>query len=383
MTNNEGRSLDLVEIVLLLYRWRGVLFRNLLITAIVSAAITLVLPKWYKANTLLLPPKESTVSNPLGVTSTLLRSVTQGARIPGLGGEGQAYSYLAILKSRSAMEAVVRHFNLFKEYDIPDSLMADAVEELTGNVNFEIKEEGTILIEVADRSPEQAADMASYFVEQLNDISTRLGVQEAHDNMEFIGKRVQSVRDELRASEDSLVAYQEKSGFIISVDPNSSGLSAIAELYGMKAKKEIEIGVLERTVLQDNELLRQAKVELQEIDQKLDKIPQTGIASLRLYRSVVINQKILEYVLPLYEQARINEQKDVPVILVLDKAKAPEKRFKPKRALIVAISCTAALLISLFVIALSEAADRKKKDSRIQEAFGGDFSWRTFFRLKK
>jgi len=115
----------------------------------------------------------------------------------------------------------------------------------------------------------------------------------------------------------------------------------------MKAKMEIEVGVLERTVSSDNPVLAQDRIELQELNKKVAEIPAAGIGTLRLYREVMIQQKILEYVLPLFEQAKVDEHKDVPVILVLDKAVKPERKEKPKRALIIVISALSSLLLSI------------------------------------
>jgi uncharacterized protein involved in exopolysaccharide biosynthesis len=70
--------------------------------------------------------------------------------------------------------------------------------------------------------------------------------------------------------------------------------------------------------------------------------------AFRLYRNLLIQQKILEFLVPLYEQARIDEQKDVPVVLVLDKAVPAERKDRPKRSLIVAIASVIALLVSVF-----------------------------------
>jgi len=41
---------------------------------------------------------------------------------------GGFYNYLAVLKSRSAMEEVIRKFDLFTVYDIPDTLMDRAIK---------------------------------------------------------------------------------------------------------------------------------------------------------------------------------------------------------------------------------------------------------------
>ena len=118
----------------------------------------------------------------------------------------------------------------------------------------------------------------------------------------------------------------------------------------METKKEIEIAVLERTVTPDNDALQQARLELQELDRKLARYPQAGLAAVRLYRAVITQQKIIEVLAPLYEQAIINEQKDIPVLLVLDKAVPPEKKIKPQRLLIVGLSAFLSFFLCILAV---------------------------------
>ena len=75
-----------------------------------------------------------------------------------------------------------------------------------------------------------------------------------------------------------------------------------------------------------------------------EKIPETGVIYIRLMRNYEIQTKILEFIYPIYEQAKIEEQKDIPVVLVVDRAIPPEKKSFPKRSLIV----IAAFLLSFF-----------------------------------
>ncbi|MEM4260705.1 MAG: GNVR domain-containing protein, partial [Candidatus Woesearchaeota archaeon] len=214
----------------------------------------------------------------------------------------------------------------------------------------ELQEDNYITVEVIDKSPQRAADIANYFVDVLNSISIQLGTQEARTNRKFIEKRLEESRYNLKIAEDSLKKFQEKSGFVISPDQSLSNLNAVAELYALKTKKEIELSILGKKFTTENETMRQLKLELSEIDKKISTIPGTGLESIRLLRDVLIQQKIVEYLVPLYEQAKIDEQKDVPVILVLDKAVPPEKKFKPKRMIIVMTASILSLFISFIII---------------------------------
>jgi uncharacterized protein involved in exopolysaccharide biosynthesis len=69
----------------------------------------------------------------------------------------------------------------------------------------------------------------------------------------------------------------------------------------------------------------------------------------------------MEFLLPLYEQAKIDEKKDTPVVLVLDTAVPPQRKSKPKRTLIVLIFTALAFMFASSWAFLSEIYDREKE----------------------
>ncbi len=73
-------------------------------------------------------------------------------------------------------------------------------------------------------------------------------------------------------------------------------------------------------------------------------------------------QRILEFVLPIYEQAKIDEQKDIPVLLVLDKAVPPEKKTKPQRSLIVLLFSFLTLIFSIAMSFLMQGIKKLHDD---------------------
>lgn len=65
--------------------------------------------------------------------------------------------------------------------------------------------------------------------------------------------------------------------------------------------------------------------------------PEIVLNYLRLKRNVEIQNKILTTLIPLLEQARIEEKRETPSVLVLDPPAVPDKKVKPKRAITVLI----------------------------------------------
>ena len=136
--------------------------------------------------------------------------------------------------------------------------MEETLKQLEGNSAFELQEDDYITISVSDRDPVRAAEMANYYVTVLNEISTELGSQEARNNRQFIEGAAQRTMARLTAFEDSLKWYQEKTGMLVIPDANSSSIESVAEMYAYKAKTEIEVAILERTVGADNPALVQS-----------------------------------------------------------------------------------------------------------------------------
>ena len=87
----------------------------------------------------------------------------------------------------------------------------------------------------------------------------------------------------------------------------------------------------------------------------LNDVPDLGLKYARLYREVMLQEKILEFLLPQYEQAKIQEAKDTPTVQVLDEAVIPVKRVKPKRAFFVLFCGALSLFVSICTILLIES----------------------------
>ena len=141
-------------------------------------------------------------------------------------------------------------------------------------------------------------------------------------------------------------------------------MRGIASLYAMKAKKEVERAIARRTAGEDNPVARQLTLEIEELNKKLVGYPEIGLQSLRLYRDVVIQQRIVEFLTPIFEQARIDEVKDIPVVVTLDRAVPPERKAKPQRALIVLVISGVTVLGLVLAVFLMEGSLRRPADRR-------------------
>ena len=86
----------------------------------------------------------------------------------------------------------------------------------------------------------------------------------------------------------------------------------------------------------------------------LDELPEKGINYFRLLREVEINSKILEFILPFYEQAKVEEKKDIPTLQVIDNAIPPEKKSYPPRTIFTLVITFGVFIITFFFIIIKE-----------------------------
>ena len=86
----------------------------------------------------------------------------------------------------------------------------------------------------------------------------------------------------------------------------------------------------------------------------MGKAPAAGVEYLRKYRDVKYYETLFELLAKQFEIAKIDESKSATLVQVLDTALPPEKKSKPKRALIVVITIFLSFTFLLFFIFLRE-----------------------------
>ena len=355
------------DLLIVLVKYRRTIFINVLIITIASVIISLLIPNKYTATSSFISPKKKggVFGDIAGFSSTIKDlSKTLGGRLGTVTDE--AYNYLVILQSRTASEKVIKKFNLREVYEIDkDKPYEDVIKELESNVDFNIEDEGNIVISVTDEVPKRASEMANYYVQIVNEMSVELGVTESRNNRQFIEKRFIQAQTDIANIEDSLENFSRKYNVMALEEQMKAAIEVAA-----KVKAELEIAKLEQTILlrnygEDSPIVKDASLKVSELNNQLanlkfgedknlksslnlfvpfEKVPETGVMYVRLMRDYEIQNKLLEFIYPIYEQARIEEQKDMPVVLVVDEAISPQKKSSPKRTLIV----IGAFLISFF-----------------------------------
>ena len=404
--NNQNKN-RFEDFLIILVKYKKTIIINVLVVTLAAIIVSLIIPKKYTSVASFIPPKKQ--GGMFGSISGFSSTIKDLSKT--LGGIGnvsdESYNYLVILKSRTATEKVIKKFNLREVYDIDKERPFEYVmDELKDNTEFQVEDEGNITVSVNDKSPKRAAEMANYYVQILNEISTKLSVTEARNNREFIEKRFIQLQTDIANIEDSLEHFSRKYNVLEMKEQMKAEITAAAELKAKTEIAKIEKDILKSSYGDDNPLVHQAELKVTELNKRLysmkfgedsnlksslnlfipfEKIPETGIKYVRLMRDYEIQTKVLEFIYPMYEQAKIEEQKDTPVVLVVDKAVPAEKKSSPKRALIVITAFLLSFFFSVGFVLIKESYSSLQEDeNRYKKIKNGIIEpLKTSFRIKK
>jgi uncharacterized protein involved in exopolysaccharide biosynthesis len=345
---------------------------------LVTSTVTFFLPKWYKATSTVFPAENADLFSGLSGLSSLVSSISPAKKLSALTGGSELDRFTAILKSDRELMGLIEKFDLVRVYDITRYQREKTMKELLSNVDIQQSDEGSLEISVYDKEPQRAADMANYFVTMLNEINSEMHVQNARANREFIEQRYKKNLDDIQGAQDAFKKFQLETGVVSVPEQVDASIKVAADLYAQLNVKEIELAILERTVSSKHPSYDEKLVQVQELRKKLHAMnegssalskdmkillpfkeaPEIGGEYLRRYRDVEIQYKILQFVVPLYEQAKVEENRSTPSVVILDHASVPEMKAKPKVLLYSLLAFVTSSLLGLLAIFLVEARDR-------------------------
>jgi tyrosine-protein kinase Etk/Wzc len=355
-------------------RWRKFLLINLSIIIIISLIISFLIPNTYRATTTIILPKEDKI---LGGQLTGLISAASSLGGGGLlgGASGASDQIMGILKSRTLLKTVVDRFDLFKYYGIKDKNYDKVIKAFSEDISCDLNENAMIEIAGINEVPDTSAAIVNFMVKLVDSINTNINIQQAKNNRIFIELRYQKNVDDLAVAEDSMKKFQQEYGIFAVPEQLEIAIKAAGEMEAQVIQQELKLSTLKSQLGENSPLVLNIQEQVNTIKNKLKeisssdklstksivmfpfkKVPQMAEAYFRLYRQIQIQGKIMEVILPLYEKAKIDEQKSIPSVLVLDKATPPQVKYQPKRAFVILGITFPLFFVFLFIAFKGEAA---------------------------
>jgi uncharacterized protein involved in exopolysaccharide biosynthesis len=365
-------SLYLITVAQVLWKKRLFIALVTVVAALAGVVVSLVQPVYYMAQAIIVPPvSDQSYSNlslgidlPFDLSSSLL----------GMGSEkDKAERYVLILQSDRLRLAVIDSFDLVHRYGFGKKnkryYIEDVIKAFDENMVVGANK-GSVTIMVLDTSRTTAAAITNFMICMLDSITKEISRTHMGHKKEFMHQRMIENRDSLAFYENQLLAYQKQHGIIDIQKQAEVSVSAIVQTEADLLVKELQLSLNESKFSEGTTGIFEQKNDIKALRKKLmsqdmkagssllispKNIPDEAITFARLKRSVAIHEILDKYITKAYEEARLEERSTIPTIAVLDPARVPQKKIKPKRKKIVLLFLSIGFGAGLVIAVLLDA----------------------------
>jgi uncharacterized protein involved in exopolysaccharide biosynthesis len=367
-STGDNDEISLLDLAIVFAKHKKFIFGLPFVVAVIAAGISLLMPSIYTATTKILPPQQS--------QSAASAMLAQLGGVGGLiGGVGRSPNdvYVAMLKSRTVADNLIQRFDLMKSSEA--KYPSQVRQALAAVTSINSGKDGVVSIEVDDKDPKRAAELANAYVDELLKFTQVLAVTEASQRRLFFERQFAQAKDNLTKAEASARQALQQGGLVKVDDQGRAMVETTARLRAQITVKEVQIGAMRTFAAERNPDLQLAQQELESLRRELAKLEGAsgtkaatngqsgqGIDSLRLLRDVKYHEVIFELLARQYELAKIDEAKDSAVIQVMDKAVEPDLKSKPSRRLIVLVAALAAFFAGILAAFIREWMFKTRSD---------------------
>lgn len=381
--SNGEAEITLLGLAVLVARRKRLIASTVAMFTLLTALVTLILPKWYTATVTLLPPQQNTslssvLASQLGGFGSMatLAAGSFGVRNPN-------DMYVSMLRSRTVEDAMIQRFDLMREYRQNYLSEARKAFEKHATVDGSAKD-GLIRISVEDRNPSRAAEIANSYVDEFRQLSKHLAITEASQRRLFFEEQLQQEKDSLATAEEAMKQTQQKTG-LIQLDSQARALiESAAILRGQVSAKEVQIQAMRTYATGENPSLMQAQQELDELRAQLAKlggseesgsaglivpqgrVPEAGLQYIRKLRDIKYHETIFEILARQFEIAKLDEAKQGALVQVVDPAVVPDKKSFPRTVLFISGALLAGLLSSFLLVLVQSNIQLMSRDPIIR-----------------
>lgn len=346
----DGDEIDLLDMLQVIAENLRLLVLGPLALGLAALGISFLITPTFTATTTFLPPQQQQ-----STAAAMLQSLGALSGVAGAasGIKNPADQYVAFAESNSIKDALIERFKLIERYEV--EFRDDARKVLLEMSRISAgRKDGLVTIEVDDHDPKFAAELANAHIEELTKLLGRLSVTEAQERRAFYERELKKTRDGLATAEAALkeTGINESA---IKASPEAA-VESVANLMAQVAAKEVQIGAMRNYLTESAPDFRRAQSELVALRAQLARTEKGvkgsdgGSDYVAKYRDFKYYETLFELMAKQYEIARIDESREGAVIQVVDVALPPDRKSKPKKAIIaVLVTMVTGFVLLIFV----------------------------------
>ena len=375
-------GLGLLDIMLVIAKRKYLVITICCLVAIAAIIYSLVVPQYWESKATLMPIAESGGLSSLGggIMDILGSGLLQTDKYD------MAVDFIYIMQSRKFQEEVIRKFNLIPYYKIdePDTLKAMelAVKQLSESTMQIFYDQKTYLVNIIaeTKNKELSRQIVQYHLDSLNKYILHSKMSKGRQKSEFLEKQVNNHLQTVDSLSTQIRDFQKTNRSIDITQQTQAQLELYSEIVSEYMQTEIEHSLALSQYSSDSPAVIALAEKMQLLKQKIkslensgsdlvpeyivqiDKIPDLAMQYAQLMLNLEIEKKIIEYLYPQFELAKLEEVKDLPTFEVYDAPQLAGIRSKPKRALTVVLSTVAAFILSCVLALIVESLQGENKE---------------------
>jgi uncharacterized protein involved in exopolysaccharide biosynthesis len=405
----EALSLRITRLLRLFWVRRKTVLCILAAGILLSFLYAISRPTMYTSTTTLMSPDNSSSSpNLMSLLSSAGPAAGMGSAALGMKTPGAIF--IGILGSRSVQEGMVARFDLVHYYNA--KYIEDACKQLAAATAIhEDPKNGIITISITATDPVFASKIAQGYVEELDHVVTRNSTSAARRERIFLEARLKEIKQDLDDSAKALSQFSTKNKTFDLAVQGKAMVDSGTRIQDQMIIARSELAALQQTYSEDNIRVRAARARIAELQSQMGNVlgategdkndvsgssypsirelPALGVTYSDLARRVRVEEALWEALTRQYETARVQEEREIPTVRVLDAANVPQHKSSPIRRQIVIIGAMLSLLVAcIYVLAASfwqgmdELDERKKLVTEIVSSTLNPEKWRRIFSRK-
>lgn len=344
---------------------------------IIYLFLTFFYPLTYNSTASILPPEGK---KGLGLGNLLAGQEDLSGLLDGAS-NASSQLYMEILKSRNAALYVVKKHNLKKYFNTSTDFAA--AQRLSNRLNLNLTKEGIITISVEvnssfmplvfdnlDSLKKFSAALSNSYVEALDLINREKISSKAKRAREYIEKELLNTKGHLDSVETLLSSFQKTNKTVSLPEQIKASIESAAQLKTEIVKAEIDLNTAQNNLKEGNPALQGIRDKLQTLKNEYNKfnmgnedylltfkdVPDIGKQLASLMREVKVQNELYVLLQQQYYKEKIQENRDIPTIEVLDEAIPPLSPSSPRTV----FSSILGGLFVLFVLISVQLINEKK-----------------------
>lgn len=383
---------DILDSLILLAKHKKSIVIPTLIVSILAVVYILLVPEYWVSYAKIRP--ESTQATGLSMLSSSDLGISgMGSSLLGSSASPDAIDFVTVLNSRTFSKKVINKFNLVEYFEIDKKESLEEMELAIEKLNNEMKmiglndENSVITIQIESKDPELSAKIANYYWKELENYNLETRMTKAKRKRIFLEDRLEQVKINIDSLAKKMNYFKNKNDIVEIENQTKAAIELYSTLASQKINSEIELQVLKENQDDNSPLVERAEQKLKIINEQiaeletknkesnlkynlsLDKINDISSEYMQLLTRLEIQKKVYETLYPQFEQAKIEEVRDLPTIEVIDVADIQGLRSKPNRAIFCIVMFLLALLLSSAITYTWIIMKQNDRDKKVKHFF--------------